>query len=188
MRAVGQVTFPGATVLDTTGDSTPPGNSGPGAYRINLNSYTEDYRVDLPGTGFPAGASVLLPPGGSHLVSIVTGDPATNHRDDVDFLLVGLHGHVELVVIQLLVHELLVELELELLDVFVGLLHLLDLDHVDDVDQREHDQRHLVDHVDEHDVDDGGHDAAPVLRGDTRPLQVLLGERRSATSSPPKSS
>src|SRR5262245_11114072 len=85
VRAVSQTYSPGQTFLDTTGDSVPSGNPGPGAYRINLPGRTDDYLVDLTGAGL-GGATVTLPIGGSHLIHIITGNPTLDHVDGADFL------------------------------------------------------------------------------------------------------
>lgn len=86
VRATSQTFSPGQTFLDTSGDSVPSGNPGPGAYRINLPGRTDDYLVDLTGAGLPGGATVVLPGGGSHLIHIVTGNPTLDHVDGADFL------------------------------------------------------------------------------------------------------
>lgn len=85
VRAVSQTYSPGQTFVDTSGDSVPSGNPGPGAYRINLPARNDDYLVDLT-TGLPGGSSVILPIGGSHLIHIITGNPTLDHVDGADFL------------------------------------------------------------------------------------------------------
>jgi hypothetical protein len=86
VRAVSQTVSPGQTFLDTTGDSNPSGNPGPGAYRINLPTRTDNYLVNLTGAGLPGGSAVVLPAGGSYLINIVTGNSMLDHVDGADFL------------------------------------------------------------------------------------------------------
>ena len=87
VRVVSQTVSPGQLFVDTSGDSVPSGNPGPGAYRVNLPGRTDDYLVELSAASLPGGATVILPPGGSYLLHIVTGNPTLDHVDGVDFLL-----------------------------------------------------------------------------------------------------
>jgi hypothetical protein len=48
---------------------------------------TDTYDVRLTGTGVPAGASVIVPASGNYTIPIITGNPATDHAEGVDFLL-----------------------------------------------------------------------------------------------------
>src|SRR6185436_6559805 len=87
-----KVTFltvdPGTMRTDLTGDSNPPDNPGPGAYYITLPSETNDYKAQLTGVGpLPPGFTIVVPAGNMgmyNFIPIVTGNSATNHRDDID--------------------------------------------------------------------------------------------------------
>ncbi len=71
--------MPGQQFTDTTDAS--------GAYEVGLPARTDRYRVEL--IGLPAGFTIVIPPGGTFTVQIITGNSATDHKDDVDFLLQG---------------------------------------------------------------------------------------------------
>ncbi len=75
---------PGTTFSATTG-------AGIGAYNVPLPDVDDDYRVELPGTGIPAGASVIVPASGGYGVAPVAaihlGPPGANIAENVDFLL-----------------------------------------------------------------------------------------------------
>ncbi|MCC6850094.1 MAG: hypothetical protein IT294_16450 [Deltaproteobacteria bacterium] len=75
---------PGATFAGTTG-------AGTGAYDVKVADYDEDYRVELPGAGIPAGATVIAPSSGAYGVPPVApihlGPPNDTSAANVDFLL-----------------------------------------------------------------------------------------------------
>jgi hypothetical protein len=76
---VSQDANPGETFTDAS-DSN-------GFYSIGLPARTDRYVV-MP-VSLPAGWTIVLPVGGSYLVQIVTGNSATDHKDNVDFLAQG---------------------------------------------------------------------------------------------------
>ena len=90
VRATSLTAQPGATFTDTTGDNTPVVAGGPGFYYIQLpGGRSDDLRVDIV-SGLPPGSTVIAPPGGFYAsISIITGNSATDHRDNVNFLADG---------------------------------------------------------------------------------------------------
>jgi hypothetical protein len=77
--ATSQVAEPGAVYHGTSGAT--------GFYSIGLPVRTDTYSVALDASTVPPGSVLLLPPGGTHTVPIVSGSVATDHADDVHFLL-----------------------------------------------------------------------------------------------------
>lgn len=80
---------PGTTFTDTT-------DSGIGSYFITLPDHDDDYRVELPGPGIPAGATVVVPSSGAYgappVAAIHLTTAPNNVANDVDFLLDGCSG------------------------------------------------------------------------------------------------
>lgn len=80
---------PGTTYPTTTG-------SGIGFYNVSLPDVTDDYRVELTGTGIPVGATVIVPSSGGYgiapVAAIHLGPPGSNIAEDVDFLLASCEG------------------------------------------------------------------------------------------------
>jgi hypothetical protein len=72
--------------FDLTGDAIPDAQI-PGRYDVMLPIATDTYDVRLDGVGVPAGASVVVPASGNYTIKIITGNPATDHADPVNFLL-----------------------------------------------------------------------------------------------------
>jgi hypothetical protein len=60
---------------------------GSGNYNVGLPARTDHYLVAL--ANLPGSFTIVIPGGGTYLVLIVTGNSATDHRDDVDFLVQG---------------------------------------------------------------------------------------------------
>src|SRR5262249_5142573 len=91
VKAVSQVASPGTTFTDSaSGHSFPATNPGPGNWRIDLpGGVTDNYLVSLVAATLPPGSSIILPVGGTFLAHIVTGNPATDHVDGINFLLTG---------------------------------------------------------------------------------------------------
>lgn len=80
---------PGGTFPTTTAAVT-------GAYDVALPDHDDDYRVELPGAGIPAGATVVVPSSGAYgvppVAAIHLGAPGANSAANVDFLLSGCAG------------------------------------------------------------------------------------------------
>src|SRR5262249_41282783 len=79
--------------VDITSQDVSPGElftgatDGTGSYNVPLPARTDHYLVQL--VGLPPAFTIAIPPGGTYTVLIVTGNSATDHRDDVDFLVQG---------------------------------------------------------------------------------------------------
>src|SRR5262245_7723575 len=79
--------------VDITSQDVSPGQlftgttDGTGSYNVPLPARTDHYLVQL--MGLPPAFTIVTPPGGTYIVLIVTGTSATDHRDDVDFLVQG---------------------------------------------------------------------------------------------------
>lgn len=85
------------TALTTVPGGTFPGTTGAwGDYAIKVPDYGEDYRVELPGPGIPAGATVIVPSSGAYgvppVAAIHLGTPDPDSADGIDFLLANCAG------------------------------------------------------------------------------------------------
>ena len=79
--------------VDATSQDVEPGavyhgtSIASGFYSIGLPTRTDTYTVSLDLSTVPPGAVLLLPPGGSYTIPIVSGSVTTDHADNVHFLL-----------------------------------------------------------------------------------------------------
>ena len=86
---------PGATLVDTSGDTIPFSPAVPGFYYVGLPSRSDDYKDELM-SGLPGGSTVIFPPPGGVYLSLpiitCSGCP-TNKKEDVNFLVDGCQLH-----------------------------------------------------------------------------------------------
>ena len=81
------ITFKAVSVDVNPGETFTNTSDANGFYSIGLPARTDRYNV-FP-TGLSGSWTMVLPVGGSYTVQIVTGNSATDHKDDVDFLVQG---------------------------------------------------------------------------------------------------
>ena len=81
------VTFDAVSVDVNPGETFTGTSDANGFYSIGLPARTDRY--DVFPTGLPGSWTIVLPVDGSYTVQIVTGNSATDHKDDVDFLVQG---------------------------------------------------------------------------------------------------
>jgi hypothetical protein len=88
----GDIPLSGISVLATSLDASPgeqfsDTTDGSGAFFVSLPARTDRYQVEL--TSLPMGFTVVVPPGGSYVVQIITGSSSQDHVDGLIFLVQG---------------------------------------------------------------------------------------------------